>query len=101
MEQLRDSDRGHDRRTGDERRVVSGLLNLFRNLGLVTGASVMGAVFAHASSATDLAAASAELVAGGMRVTFGVAALLIGVAIALAAGSGTAAGLQVAAAKVR
>ena len=30
----------------DQRGVVSGLLNLSRNLGLITGASVMGAVFA-------------------------------------------------------
>ena len=30
----------------DQRGVISGLLNLSRNLGLITGASVMGAVFA-------------------------------------------------------
>lgn len=30
----------------EERGVVSGMLNLSRNLGLITGASVMGAVFA-------------------------------------------------------
>ena len=34
----------------DQRGVVSGMLNLSRNLGLVTGASVMGAVFALASA---------------------------------------------------
>ena len=33
-----------------ERGVVSGLLNLSRNLGLITGASLMGAVFAVASA---------------------------------------------------
>ena len=33
-----------------ERGVVSGLLNLSRNLGLITGASLMGAVFAIASA---------------------------------------------------
>ncbi|RUW86535.1 MFS transporter, partial [Mesorhizobium sp. M7A.F.Ca.US.010.02.1.1] len=33
----------------DQRGVISGLLNLSRNLGLITGASVMGAVFAFAS----------------------------------------------------
>lgn len=32
-----------------QRGVVSGLLNLSRNLGLVTGASLMGAVFMHAA----------------------------------------------------
>ena len=34
----------------DERGVVSGLLNLSRNLGLITGASLMGAIFAVASA---------------------------------------------------
>ena len=29
----------------DRRGVISGMLNLSRNLGLITGASVMGAVF--------------------------------------------------------
>ena len=33
----------------DQRGVISGMLNLSRNLGLITGASVMGAVFALAS----------------------------------------------------
>jgi EmrB/QacA subfamily drug resistance transporter len=32
----------------DQRGVISGMLNLSRNLGLITGASVMGAVFAFA-----------------------------------------------------
>ena len=35
----------------DQRGVVSGMLNLSRNLGLITGASAMGAVFALASGA--------------------------------------------------
>ena len=30
----------------DQRGLISGMLNLSRNLGLITGASVMGAVFA-------------------------------------------------------
>ncbi len=34
----------------DQRGVASGLLNLSRNLGLVTGASAMGALFAFASA---------------------------------------------------
>lgn len=37
----------------DQRGVVSGLLNLSRNLGLVTGASALGAVFALASRAAQ------------------------------------------------
>ena len=33
----------------DQRGVTSGMLNLSRNLGLITGASVMGAVFSLAA----------------------------------------------------
>ena len=62
----------------DQRGVVSGVLNLSRNLGLITGASVMGAVFAHASATIDATAAHPEVVAAGMRITFSVAAMLIG-----------------------
>jgi EmrB/QacA subfamily drug resistance transporter len=71
----------------DQRGVISGLLNLSRNLGLITGASVMGAVFAFGSATTDLATASPEAVATGMRTTFAVATMLIAVALALAVGS--------------
>lgn len=71
----------------DKRGVISGLLNLSRNLGLVTGASVMGAVFAFASGTIDFTTAHPEAVASGMRVTYGVASILIVVAIAIAAGS--------------
>ncbi len=71
----------------DRRGVISGLLNLSRNLGLITGASVMGAVFALASGANDVATAPPEAVATGMRITFAAAALLIAVALALAMGS--------------
>ncbi len=71
----------------DQRGVISGMLNLSRNLGLITGASAMGAVFALASRAVDVAAARPEAVAAGMRFTFAVAAVLILVALAIAAGS--------------
>jgi MFS family permease len=70
----------------DQRGVISGMLNLSRNLGLITGASLMGAVFALASATTDITTAPPEAVATGMRVTFGVAALLIVVALAIAVG---------------
>ena len=60
-----------------ERGVVSGMLNLSRNLGLVTGASAMGAVFAFATASTDLATARPAAVASGMRSTFAVAAALL------------------------
>ncbi|TIM72291.1 MAG: MFS transporter [Mesorhizobium sp.] len=65
----------------DQRGVISGLLNLSRNLGLITGASVMGAVFAFASEAIDIATARPDAVATGMRITFAVAAILIVVAV--------------------
>jgi hypothetical protein len=71
----------------DQRGVISGLLGLSRNLGLITGASVMGAVFAFGSAATDVATASPQAVTVGMRVTFAVAAGLIAVALALAVSS--------------
>ncbi len=67
----------------DRRGVISGLLNLSRNLGLITGASVMGAVFALASGTIDITTARPEAVATGMRITFAVAAILIGVALAI------------------
>jgi EmrB/QacA subfamily drug resistance transporter len=71
----------------DQRGVVSGMLNLSRNLGLITGASVMGAVFAFASAATDVTTARPEAVATGMRTTFAVAAALIVIALAIVAGA--------------
>ncbi|MCB9771665.1 MAG: MFS transporter [Candidatus Omnitrophica bacterium] len=61
----------------DQRGVISGMLNLSRNLGLITGASLMGAVFAFASGTSDIATANPEVVASGMRITFVVATVLI------------------------
>jgi EmrB/QacA subfamily drug resistance transporter len=71
----------------DRRGVISGLLNLSRNLGLITGASAMGAVFAFGSAAVDVTTAPPEAVAMGLRITFAAAAILILVALALAIGS--------------
>ena len=71
----------------DQRGVISGMLSLSRNLGLITGASVMGAVFALASAAIDVTTAHPAAVAAGMRTTFAVAAMLVVVALAIAAGS--------------
>lgn len=68
----------------DQRGVMSGLLNLSRNLGLITGASVMGAVFALASTTTDITTADPAAVATGLRVTFAIAGILIVVALAIA-----------------
>jgi len=68
----------------DQRGVISGLLSLSRNLGLITGASVMGAVFALASGTSEVAIARPNEVATGMRTTFGVAAVLLGLALIVA-----------------
>jgi EmrB/QacA subfamily drug resistance transporter len=65
----------------NRRGVVSGVLSLSRNLGLITGASVMGAVFALGSGTVDVTMAAPESVAAGMRTTFMVAAILIIVAV--------------------
>ncbi len=64
-----------------QRGLVSGLLNLARNLGLVSGASLMGAVFA--SHAEDIG--QAQALAKGMHLTFAVAAALLLAALAIAA----------------
>ena len=70
----------------DQRGVISGMLNLSRNLGLITGASVMGAIFAFASGKSDIGGVHEEAVAAGMRITFVVAAVLIAVALAIVVG---------------
>lgn len=69
----------------DERGVIAGMVNLARNLGLITGASAMGAVFALGAATTNLAAASPEAVSTGVRVTFAVAVVLIATALAISA----------------
>ena len=66
------------------RGLVSGLLNLSRNIGLITGASAMGAVFAFAVGTGDLAQASALAIADGMSLTFVVAAGMMALAIVIA-----------------
>jgi EmrB/QacA subfamily drug resistance transporter len=70
-----------------QRGVISGILNLSRNLGLITGSSAMGAVFAFASGTIDISTARPEAVAIGMRVTFAVAGVLIVLALIIAVGS--------------
>jgi MFS family permease len=55
------------RAAADRRGALSGLLNMARNLGLISGATFLGAVYA----------------AAGLRVSFAVAAALIGAALLL------------------
>ncbi|MNN53675.1 hypothetical protein D3C81_1684450 [compost metagenome] len=70
----------------EQRGVVSGLLNLSRNLGLITGASVLGAVFAMATATVDLSSAQPDVIASGLRLTFTVALGLMGIACLVAVG---------------
>jgi EmrB/QacA subfamily drug resistance transporter len=70
--------------TPEQRGVTSGMLSLSRNLGLITGASVMGAVFTLASGTTDITTARPEAIATGMQITFAIGALLIVATLAIA-----------------
>lgn len=65
----------------DQRGLVSGLLALARNLGLITGASLMGALFAHAVG--DATSAPPEIVAEAMRFVFRVASAMAAAALLL------------------
>lgn len=60
-----------------ERGGHSGLLSLSRNLGLMTGASIMGVLFARAAGTVDGTPPSPEGVQTGLEATFGIAGLLI------------------------
>ncbi|MCC7373992.1 MAG: MFS transporter [Verrucomicrobiales bacterium] len=68
----------------NQRGLLSALLNLARNVGLITGGSAMGAVFALGAATNDLSAASPEAAMNGTRLTFGCAAVLSGIALAVA-----------------
>lgn len=71
----------------EERGVVSGLLSLSRNLGLITGASAMGALFAFTAGTGEIASSAPAQVAAATQTTFAVAALLAIAAMLIAAGS--------------
>jgi hypothetical protein len=66
----------------DRRGVFSALLGLSRNLGLITGASAMGAVFANASRGVPLIALTAGGLTG-LQVTFVLGAMLAALGILL------------------
>lgn len=67
-----------------ERGVVSGLLSLSRNIGLISGASVMGAVFSFSTGIKEISSASASALSRGMECTFLVATVLLLIAITIA-----------------
>jgi hypothetical protein len=70
--------------TADRRGVISGLLSLSRNLGLITGASAMSALFARVAGTDDLAGAAPQTLTAAMQATFVAAAGLM--AMVLVAG---------------
>jgi MFS family permease len=65
------------------RGTVSGLLGLSRNLGLIAGASAMGAVFAAGVGQAEISHAAPAALAEGLRVTFALAAGLMALALAI------------------
>ena len=75
----------------DRRGTVAGLLGLSRNIGLIVGASAMGAVFAFGVGTDDFARAAPSAIAAGMRLTFLLAAALMLAAIAVTVGQSQAA----------
>ena len=75
-----------------QRGVISGMLSLSRNLGLMNGAAVMGAIFAAVSAAAGRMSAPPEAASVGMRATFAAAAFLaVTAAAAIVAGRAFAA----------
>lgn len=70
----------------DRRGTVSGLLSLSRNIGLIAGASAMGAVFAFGVGMEEFARATTSAIASGMRLTFLLAGGMILAAIGIAFG---------------
>ncbi|WP_371850794.1 MFS transporter [Pseudomonas sp. Irchel s3a18] len=73
--------------SAQQRGVIAGLLSLSRNLGLITGAAFMGAVFALGSGVSDLTRAQPQAIGTGMQITFAVAVVLIMVALVIAGAS--------------
>jgi EmrB/QacA subfamily drug resistance transporter len=69
----------------DQRGLLSGMLNLSRNVGFITGASAMPALFALGTGTRELMAAAPLAVATGMHLTFLVAAGLVVFALLIGA----------------
>jgi hypothetical protein len=68
----------------EQRGVVSGVLSLSRNLGLISGASLMGALFSIGAGMRGATGADPAAIMEGMHVTMGAAASLVAVALAMA-----------------
>lgn len=70
--------------SADRRGVISGMLNLSRNLGLITGASAMGALFSFGRSLVMIGATDAMAASNGLRLTFWIATIFILASLGLA-----------------
>lgn len=68
----------------EQRGVISGVLSLSRNLGLITGASAMGAIFSAASGIKKDSLMNAVAATDGLRATFLVATFLVLLALGAA-----------------
>lgn len=66
------------------RGAISGLLGLSRNIGLILGASLMGAVFAWGAGTADFVHASPSAMLAGLQLSFALAGVLMLAAIAIA-----------------
>lgn len=71
----------------DRRGTVSGLLGLSRNIGLIAGASVMGAVFALGAGMANVTFADPAAIGAGMRLAFLTAGGLMIAAFLVASGT--------------
>lgn len=70
------------------RGTISALLSLSRNLGLITGASAMGAIFAMAVGQADVTGASPDAIGFGLSATFTIGSVLVFIAAGFAAVTG-------------
>ena len=68
----------------EQRGAAAGWLGFSRNLGLIAGAWMLGALFASATSAVEFASAEAAVIAQAMRQTFLAAAGLVALAFGIA-----------------
>ncbi len=72
----------------ERRGMASGLLGLSRNIGLMAGASLMGAVFAYGAGTGDFIHAAPAAISAGMQLTFLLAGgLMIGAIAVVFAGT--------------
>lgn len=66
------------------RGLISGLLNLSRNIGLISGASFMGSIFSFTTGVADISSAPAMAVALGMKSALFAATILLLIALSIA-----------------